>query len=122
MLSFNIPEDNSVQLNRGRQTPISIVEAIEILTTRNSSTTNKIPFRPKGGEVYLFQPSSPSARNDWKADGHRWHNQGTTKLPRSRPCVAKSYFYIKTDSGTNQTFKKDVFILIQPDVYKGYSG
>ena len=33
-------------------------------------TVSTIPFRPKGGSIYIFRPDHPSKINDWKADGH----------------------------------------------------
>ena len=50
--------------------------------------------------------------NDWKADGHKWLNQGTTKLPRHGPTVGKSYFYLRTSEGTSKAFRKDVFQIL----------
>ena len=29
-----------------------------------------VPYRPKGGEVYVFRPDDPAEINDWVSDGH----------------------------------------------------
>ena len=68
-----------------------------------------------GGEVYLYQATSPATRNDWRSDGHRWENNGTSKLPRSRPIIAKIYFYLKKDNLVSKDFTKSVFMLPNPD-------
>ena len=50
------------------------------------------------------------SKNDWKADGYTWTNQGTKCLPRKDPKYKKSYFYIKDKDGRpNAGFRKDVF-------------
>jgi hypothetical protein len=109
MLTYAKEEGRSTPIMRGRQTVNCVEEALKILNDETMSTQDKLPFRPKGGEVYLFQSQTLKQSNDWRADGHRWHNQGTTKLPRSRPHLAKSYFYLKTSDGTQPLFKRDVF-------------
>jgi hypothetical protein len=43
-----------------------------------------------GGEVFLFESKNSYKKSDWKADGHKWLNQGTTKLPRNQSTVGKS--------------------------------
>ena len=49
---------------------------------------------------------------DWRADGHRWINQGTTSLSRRDPLVKKNYFYIQTESGgASKSFIRSVFFL-----------
>ena len=49
---------------------------------------------------------------DWRADGHRWFNQGTTSLPRRNPLVKKDYFYIQTDmGGASKAFLRNIFFL-----------
>jgi len=45
---------------------------------RNTDPLNEIPFRPKGGETFLFQGGS-SKLQDWRADGHRCINQASSK-------------------------------------------
>ncbi|XP_034021924.1 uncharacterized protein LOC117506533 [Thalassophryne amazonica] len=97
---------------KGRHTTITVEEAFCILNDKSLNTTASIPFRPHGGEVFLFKAEGPFQRNDWKADGHKWHNQGTAKLPRSNPKIAKTYFYVKNFRGGAKDFKKDVFTLV----------
>jgi len=75
---------------------------------RNTDPLNEIPFRPKGGETFLFQ-GGPSKLQDWRADGHRWINQGTVGLPRSNPKLKKKYFYIHTENGASKEFTKCVY-------------
>ena len=68
-----------------------------------------------GGEVFLFESKNSYKKSDWKADGHKWLNQGTTKLPRHQSTVGKSYYYLRTQTGTDKGFKKEVFILLNDD-------
>ena len=46
---------------------------------------------------------------DWRADGHRWVNQGTVALPRKNPKIKKKYFYIATENGASKEFVKFVY-------------
>ncbi len=92
MLSYGLddqPHDVMHALYRGRNTPITIPEALSLL--EKTTSVKQLPFRPQGGEVFLIEPQQTQT-NDWKADGHRWSNEGTTKLPRSNPVIAKPIF------------------------------
>ena len=74
-----------------------------------------MPFRPKGGSLYVVKTNEKS-KNDWKADGYAWTNQGTKSLPRKDPKYRKSYFYIKDKDGKpNAGFRKDVFFPLAQD-------
>ena len=65
------------------------------------------------GEVYLFENSTPWKEKDWKSDGHKWENSGTSKLPKSCAKVSKTYFYIKDEhNNVNNKFRKDVYTLL----------
>ena len=70
---------------------------------RNTYPLNEIPFRPEGGETFLFQ-GGPSKLQDWRADGHQWINQGTVGLPRSNPKLTKEQFDIHTENGASKEF------------------
>ena len=66
---------------------------MQFLKTRDPDTepVSTLPFRPKGGELYKFKGEGVKAQ-DWRADGHRWINQGTVALPRKNPKIKKSIF------------------------------
>lgn len=53
-----------------RTKTIATKEAIEILENEDGASTS-MPFRPKGGEVYLVS-GNKSTCADYKADGHLW--------------------------------------------------
>ena len=48
---------------------------------RDSDLDSSLPFRPKGGELFKFKMEGLKAQG-WRADGHRWINQGTAALSR----------------------------------------
>ena len=98
-------------LQENRLSIITIKEAEHILLNEEIATAS-IPFRPKGGDVFLFEADSFHKRNDHKADGHKWLNQGTTKLPRCGPRIAKTYYYIRTETGISKNFRKDTYTLV----------
>jgi len=48
-----------------------------ILTLFDTAPQQSSPmFRPKGGTTYLYV-SDDEAKNDWRADGFRWRQNGT---------------------------------------------
>ena len=62
-----------------------------------------------GGELFLFKGKRVTAQ-DWRADGHRWINQGTVVLPRKNPKIKKKYFHIATEDGLQKNLS-DSFIM-----------
>jgi len=46
---------------------------------------------------------------DWRADGYRWNQSGTTKIPGTKPLLKKLHFQLATANGTNKTFMKIVY-------------
>ena len=84
----------------------STEQIINLLRTEQPVTS--IPFRPKGGETWVYQGEG-SKSQDWRADGHRWVNQGTVGLPRKNPRLKKKYFYIQTENGASKDFVKFVY-------------
>ena len=66
---------------------LSVKQAL--LHLNKEGTTTRLPFRPKPGNLYLF--FNPTRSDDWRADGHKWVNQGTTKLPQSMKLIKKTY-------------------------------
>ena len=81
---------------------------IENLRDPDTEPVTLLPFRLKGGELYKFKAEEAKAQ-DWRADGHRWINQGTVALPRKIPKIKKKYFYIATENGASKEFVKFVF-------------
>lgn len=95
---------------KDRNSAITTQEALGLITTDDDGKiTTEMPFRPKGGEVYVFRPETTTMANDWRSDGHKWVNQGTSSLPRKKPLIKKKYFYISTNDGPNTGFRKDVY-------------
>ena len=93
-------------------THITVNQAYQILTRESIDPVNTLPWRPQGGDFYLFYPSTPSAKMDWRQDGHRWINGGVTSLPKKQPIVKKSYFYIaKSGKESDKGFQKTVYRL-----------
>ena len=52
---------------------------IENLRDPDTEPVTSLPFHPKGGELYKFKAEVAKAQ-DWRADSHRWINQGTVAL------------------------------------------
>ena len=47
--------------------------------------------------------------DDWRADGYRWRQNGTKRLPQKKPTLSKIYFNITTPEGVSKSFQKEVF-------------
>lgn len=47
---------------------LNLCEVLDLF--QSNETVGSIPFRPKGGQIFVFKPGVPSKKNDWKADGH----------------------------------------------------
>lgn len=56
-----------------------------------------------------IEPGLCKCTDDWKADGYRWRNNGTKKLPEKAPRFTKMYLNITTPEGTSKSFQKEVF-------------
>ena len=103
-----LPEETTAAICQ-RDSPLSTNDAHDLLVG-DEEPISRLPYRPMGGNVYkYFNAEGPQ---DWRADGHRWINQGTTSLPRRNPLVKKNYFYIQTETGgASKTFMRSVFFL-----------
>lgn len=53
-----------------RQSSLTSEEILNLFNDNEAETVTSIPFRPKGGSLYIFKTTNPNKRNDWKADGH----------------------------------------------------
>ena len=55
---------------------------------------DQMPFRPKGGEVYIYRPNDEQRIKDWVADGHNFSCEGTKKVKGRRAEYKKYYNYL----------------------------
>jgi hypothetical protein len=49
---------------------------------------------------------------DWRSDGYRWRQNGTTLIPKKSPMMKKIHFDLMTDTGTVKTFRKFVYLIL----------
>ena len=91
------------------QTRTFLADAVlENLRDPDTLPVSTLPFRPKGGELYKFKGEGVNAQ-DWRADGHRWINQGTVALPRKNPKIKKKcIFILPPQMGRQFFFAKNV--------------
>ena len=108
--AINMAQRMLGEVIKEKQSPLSVEEVVRLF---RSDKVSVIPFRPKGGQIIAFQPKSPAEKEDWKADGHRWTNASSKKLPRKDPIFKKAYFYAKGEDGKAiNEFRKDVYFPI----------
>ncbi|KAM9310700.1 uncharacterized protein KZ484_026539 [Pholidichthys leucotaenia] len=109
VLNFNKPGEPYIKF---RHHPLSTEEAL-VLLKDEAIVPSRLPVRARGGELYVIEPEF-YCNNDWRADGHRWEKNGTSKLPRSKPVITKTYFYLKLIDGIDKEFTKSVYVLHPP--------
>ena len=61
--------------------------------------------------LYIFVLSG----TDWRADGYRWRQNGTTAIPKNQPVIKKIHFDISTVNGTIKSFRKFVYSTADED-------
>ena len=50
--------------------------------------------------------------DDWRCDGYRWYQNGIKNIPRKNPVIKKTYFILKTPTGTSNNFKRHAYQLL----------
>ena len=71
-----------------------------------SKISNVVPQKPLGDEVYAYRYGDIKTADDWVADGYRWVNNGTDRLPKRDPVVYKRKFKAWTPDGGTTAFKR----------------
>ena len=61
-----------------RNFPLAISDVDHLFLYHKCNKT--VPFRPKGGKVYVFRPDDSSEINDWVSDGHMFFVKVPGKL------------------------------------------
>ncbi|GAB1599697.1 uncharacterized protein LOC115209547 [Argonauta hians] len=120
-MSFSLAEEengttSTEPYTRRRYTRLETNEALKLLCLPSSNFISKIPNRPAGGEIYLFQPRLRLYFDNWRTDGYRWSNRGTSTMSLNRrPALRKSFFYLMTKEGQKNNFQKHVYRLLDSD-------
>ena len=63
--------------------PLTAFEARKYLEDSETPTVISIPFKPKGGELFLVEVQEDKKRNDWRSCGHHFY-----KTKGGKPSVA----------------------------------
>lgn len=53
--------------------PLTAFEARKYLEDSETPTVISIPFKPKGGELFLVEVQEDNKRNDWRSCGHHFY-------------------------------------------------
>ena len=64
----------------GRYTKLHKSETITILRSDEIPRIKAIPYKPKGGEIYLIESDKAITSNDWRATGHRMYQVRISKI------------------------------------------
>ena len=64
-------------LEFGRHSKLTKNEAIKILRSQETLTIECIPFKPKGGEIFVIKATEDKQLNDRRATGHRFYQVKT---------------------------------------------
>ena len=76
-MELEIPSTEEPVATR-RNSPLAVSDVDHMFLYQKCNKT--VPFRPKGGEVYVFRPDDSSEINDWVSDGHMFSCEGTRKI------------------------------------------
>ena len=69
----------------------SVIALFDTLNRQSSAL-----FRPKGGSSYLYAWDDESKKNDWRADGYRWRQNGTRTVKCTNGIqLTKTYFRVR---------------------------
>ena len=71
------------------QTVISSFEARKYLEDPETPTVASLPFKPKGGELFLVTVNEDSKRNDWRSCGHHFY-----QTKGGKPSIAGNSAYL----------------------------
>ena len=101
-----------------RNVPLAISDVDHLFVYHKCNKT--VPFRPKGGEVYVFRPDDPAEINDWVSDDHMFSCEGTWKIKGRIGAMTKKYFYLLIITErkkwiTDKRFRKEIFTCSQRD-------
>ena len=62
---------------------LSALEARRHLDNIDTPVLSALPYKPKGGELFLVEVDQESKRNDWRSNGHHFY-----QVKGGKPCVA----------------------------------
>ena len=62
---------------------LSALEARRHLENIDTPVVSALPYKPKGGELFLVEVDQESKRNDWRSNGHHFY-----QVKGGKPCVA----------------------------------
>ena len=70
MAMQQLPSSQETAILNQQNSGLKVQTAVEIMMDNEDRVCYTLPHRPEGGQIYLFQPSSPDHSEDWKSDGH----------------------------------------------------
>jgi len=70
------------------------VQLYDLFDTLTSVTSP--PQLPRGGTVVLFEFTDDEKKEDWRADGYRWRQNGTKKVKCGDGVMQKIFFQVRT--------------------------
>ena len=74
-----------------------------MLSADLSKIIDTLPFRPKGGTYFLFSSGlDKQKKEDWKAYGYRWRNNGNKKktifIENTEFIIVKKFFKFNSET------------------------
>ena len=117
-MDIDVPaKESPILTNRQEPLPVSDIDHLFLYHRQNK----EVPFRPKGGEVYVYKPEDRLLEKDWVADGHYFSCEGSRKLKGRTGQIVKKYYYLllKTEGKkrtTDRRFRKEVYQSSSPEL------
>ena len=117
-MDASVPQKEAPILS-GKNTPLPVSDVDHLFLYHRQN--KEVPFRPKGGEIYVYKPNDPAQQRDWVADGHMFSCEGTRKLRGRTGQIRKKYYYLllKTEGKkrtTDKRFRKEVYESLCPEL------
>lgn len=95
-----------------RESELTVPQVLAIVSNVDTEKlSTRVPQKPLGGQVFVYNSLENSVtKDDWLADGYRWINNGTARLPIKEATVLKRKFKAWTpDGGTTGIYFFDCF-------------
>jgi len=97
---------------------LTVSAALLLLSNVDDSKISvEISKKALGGQLFLYGYQNCETKDDWVADGYRWINNGTDRLPNKDPVIYKRKFKAWNPEGGNLAFKRVAFTHINDPKY-----
>jgi hypothetical protein len=89
------------------ESELTVPQALAIVNNVDTEkVSTRVTQKPLGSQVFVYSLENSVTKDDWLADGYRWINNGTARLPIREATVLKRKFKAWTPDGGTTDFKR----------------